>query len=184
MHKTRKPPRRQARQARSRGLFDFGLLDGIAARVPSPIVCLALLAVLLGGCAGFPRDQHGTTARIRESGVLSVGASATDVAPTVLEEREQQLVDRVAERLGADAQWRHGNTHELLDELEAQQLALVAATVPCDSPIGARIALSQPYLADGPHHTVYCLAVAPGENELLLLVDRVIADARGTEGKQ
>lgn len=146
-------------------------------------MCLVLVAFLLGGCSSFPRDQNGTTTRIREGGVLSVGVSSTDVAPALLDVREKQLVDRIAERLGARTEWRHGNTHELLEELEEHKLALVAATVPCDSPFGERVAMSQPYIVDGPRHKAYCLAVGPGENALLLLVDQIIADARRMEGK-
>ena len=144
------------------------------------MVHLALLALLLGGCAGFPRDQNGTTAGIRETGILSVGASFSNTLPTALEEREKHLVDRVAARLGARAAWRRGDTHELLEALEEHKLALVAAMVPCDSPFGERVAMSQPYRVDGPRHQEYCLAVAPGENELLLLVDQIIADTKDT----
>lgn len=147
-------------------------------------ICLACLALLLGGCASFPRDQNGTTARIRESGVLSAGASATDAPPTALETREKQLVDRVAERSNARVEWRRGNTHELLADLEEHKLAVVAATIPCDSPFAERVAMSQPYLVDGPRHKDYCLAVAPGENELLLQVDQIIAAANSAEGKR
>lgn len=134
--------------------------------------------VLLAGCAGLPRDQNGTTARIRTSGVLSVGTSSADEATTALEEREKLLVNRVAERLGARATWQHGNVHTLLEELAAHKLALVAATVSCDSPFGERVAMSQPYTVEGPERHPYCLAVAPGENELLLLVDQLIAETR------
>jgi hypothetical protein len=172
---SRKPPGCQQPQ---QVLFQRGVPGILLARFLSPIARLALLAFLMGGCAGFPRDQNGTTARIRESGILSVGASSSDTAPTALEEREEQLVDRVAAQLGARAVWRRGNTHELLEALEEQKLALVAATVPCDSPFAERVAMSQPYRLDEPRHQEYCLAVAPGENELLLLVDHIIADMK------
>jgi hypothetical protein len=146
---------------------------------------LTALAVTLplAGCADLPRDQHGWTARIHSSRVLTVGVSATPGTLSELEEREQRLVEQVAQKLGARIAWRRGNVHELLQELEELQLPLVVATVPADSPFAARIGLSQPYLKDGPHHRDYCLAVAPGENQLLLLVDQIIAAARKPENK-
>ncbi len=136
------------------------------------------MASLLSGCANLPRDQHGATARIREKGVLVVGVSRESDKPSSLEERERQLVKKVARRLGARVQWRQGNAHALLEDLAELKLSLVAATLPCDSPFAERIGLSQPYLKDGPRHKDYCLAVAPGENRLLLLVDQVIAEER------
>jgi hypothetical protein len=133
------------------------------------------LVVVLSGCADLPRDQHGATARIQESKVLVAGISRESDKPSSLEEREKRLVEEVARRLGARVEWRSGNAHALLQDLEKLKLPLVAATLPSDSPFADRIGLSQPYLKDGPGHKDYCLAVAPGENHLLLLVDQVIA---------
>ncbi len=124
----------------------------------------------------LPRDQHGTTERIRRTGVLTVGVSAEGDAPAPLAEREKRLVEEVARRLGVLVQWRRGNVHELLQELEEVKLPMVAAMVPCDTPFSERIGLSRPYLKKGPDDRDYCLAVAPGENRLLLLVDQVVAD--------
>ena len=143
-----------------------------------------LLTLLTGGCADLPRDQYGWTERIRESGVLTVGVSQDSAAPAALEERERRLVEKVARRLNARVEWRRGNAHALMQDLEERNLPLVAAAVPSDSPFARRIVLSQPYLKYGPRHKDYCLAVAPGENRLLLLVDQVIAQERREEGKQ
>jgi hypothetical protein len=65
--------------------------------------------------------------------------------------------------------------HALLRDLEELKLPLVAATLP-GLAVCRPMGLSQPYLKDGPGHKDYCLAVAPGENHLLLLVDQVIAE--------
>ena len=136
----------------------------------------------MGGCADLPRDQYGWTERIRESGVMTVGVSHEGATPAALGEREKRLVETVARRLGARVDWRRGNAQALLQELEERNLPLVAATVPCDSPFAPRIGMSQPYLKKGPRERDYCLAVAPGENRLLLLVDQVIAGERRREG--
>lgn len=136
---------------------------------------------LLAGCAGLPRDQHGMTERIRQKGVLIVGVSR-EKSDSDLSRREKQLVEKIARRLGARVQWRPGNAHELLEELEQLKLPLVAATVPSDSPFAESVGLSQPYLKDGPRHKDYCLAVAPGENRLLLIVDQIIAEEQSEGG--
>lgn len=149
---------------------------------PQPLWLLPTsLALSLCGCAALPRDQHGATTRIRQSKVLTVGVSPADAQHTPMEKREKQLVETIAHRLGARVVWRTGNAHKLLQDLEELKLPLVAATISCDSPFGARLGMSQPYLKNGPHHRDYCLAVAPGENSLLLLVDQVIAEERARE---
>lgn len=133
------------------------------------------LALLAGGCADLPRDQHGAAERIRQSGILTVGISPSEPQLSALEERERLLVEKIARRLHARVVWRSGNAHQLLQDLEELKLPLAAVSLPCDSPFGARLGLSQPYLKDGPQQRDYCLAVAPGENHLLLVVDQVIA---------
>ena len=138
------------------------------------------LMLLMGGCADLPRDQDGWTERVRQSGVLTVGVSHEgEEAPEGLEAHEKRLVEAVAERLGARrVEWRRGNAHQLLEDLEKRGLPLVAATLPSDSPFSQKVGMSQPYLKKGPGGKDYCLAVAPGENRLLLLVDQVIAGER------
>jgi len=141
--------------------------------------------VFAGGCAGLPRDQDGWTDRVRAAGELPVGVSHEGGAAMAgLEEREKRLVEQVARRLGVRVAWRQGNAHELLQDLEERTLPLVAATITADSPFGKTVGLSQPYLSNGPRKKDYCLAVAPGENRLLLLIDKVIAEERRREEKE
>ena len=142
------------------------------------------LTIFLSGCADLPRDQHGASTRIRQRAVLTVGASHESAQLTPLEKREKRLVEKIARRLGARIEWRTGNAHQLLQDLKELKLPLVAAALPCDSPFSARLGMSQPYLKDGPRHQDYCLAVAPGENQLLLLVDQVIAEETQRENKR
>ncbi len=143
-----------------------------------------ILTVAGSGCADLPRDQQGWTAKVEKSGVLLVGGPARDgqAAPTPLEERETRLVEAVARRLGVRVEWRRGNVHELLEALEKRRLPLVAAALPSDSPFAATVGFSRPYVRHyGPESKDYCLAVAPGENRLLLLVDEVVADVQKAE---
>lgn len=145
---------------------------------------LGVACLWLAGCSSLeslPRDQHGATERIRAERVLVVGTSSgtsSNAAASVTERAERRLVQRVAARLGARVQWRRGNAHTLLEALQELKLPLVAASLPCDSPFAEAVGFSKPYLEDGPQHKDYCLAVAPGENRLLLLIDQTIAEEK------
>lgn len=134
------------------------------------------LSVLIGGCADLPQDQHGATAQIRQSGIITVGVSPNSENTPPSEEREQYLAEKIAARLGAKVEWRVDNAHRLLEDLEELKLPLAAAAIPCDTPFADRIGLSKPYFKDEARDEKYCLAVAPGENRLLLLADEIIAE--------
>jgi hypothetical protein len=148
------------------------------------LTVLPALMVLAGGCADLPRDQDGWTQRVRKSGVLPVGVPGRSGEHALMEDRERRLVEEAARRLHARVQWRPGNVHVLLEELKERKIPVVAATLPTDSPFAAEVGLSQPYLKKGPGKKDYCLAVAPGENRLLLLIDTVIADERRRAGER
>jgi hypothetical protein len=137
---------------------------------------VASIAVCLCGCANLPRDARQSTDKTRQSRVLVVGVSEADEEMATVSAREKSLVQKVARRLGARVQWRRGNAHTLLQDLEEAKLPIVAATLPSDSPFAASVGISQPYVKNGPGHKDYCLAVAPGENRLLLLVDQIISE--------
>ena len=65
------------------------------------ILSVFSLSVLICGCADFPNDQHGSTARIRQSGIIVVGISRENDGATPFEERERRLVEKIAARLNA-----------------------------------------------------------------------------------
>ena len=113
--------------------------------------------------------------QIKQIGIIVVGISSSseNVAPS--QERERYLAEKIAAGLGAKVEWRADNTHRLLEDLEELKLPLVAAAIPCDTPFANRIGLSQPYFKDEARGVKYCLAVASGENHLLLLADEIIA---------
>jgi len=147
----------------------------------------AALATLASGCEAVPRDADGWTDRIVRTGVLTVGTSPKanaepDAEKTEMEARERRAVEALARRLNARVEWREGNVHELLTALEQRELPVVAATVSGDTPFQQKVGLSQPYVKKGPHGKPYCIAVAPGENRLLLLLDQTIAAQQREEG--
>lgn len=142
---------------------------------------LIAFALLLTGCSYLPRDAHGWTDEIRRSGVLTVGTGPEEgkdasAGVTTLTQHEQKLVEDLARRLNARLEWKRGNIHTLLQALEEREIPLVAAHLPSDTPFAQKVGLSRPYVKKGPEGKDYCLAVAPGENRLLLRVDEVIID--------
>lgn len=144
--------------------------------MPKGTLLPCFLSVLICGCADLPKDQHGATNRIQQSGEIVIGVSRENNNDTTLDERETRLVQKVAARLGARIVWRADNAHQLLQDLANSKLPLVAASIPCDSPFADHIGLSKPYFKDETRDQNYCLAVAPGENRLLLLIDQIIAE--------
>jgi hypothetical protein len=138
--------------------------------------CLAVACVTTA-CDTLPRDQHDATTQARAARRLVVGvpAAAAALDPEV-QARERALVEEVGRRLGARVEWRQGDVHELLARLEEWELPMVAGAITARTPYAAHVGLSTPFWKDGPGGRDYVLAVAPGENELLLLVDRVIAE--------
>ena len=137
----------------------------------------AIWCAAMAACGPMPRDQHGSTEEARANRRLVVGVSAaTATLDPAVQARERALVEEVARRLGAQVEWRQGDAHELLSRLEEWELPIVAAAVTPETPFKAHVGLSKPYWKDGPGGRDFVLAVAPGENALLLLLDRVITD--------
>lgn len=141
--------------------------------VLGPLVAAALSFVL--GC-DLPRDPEGTLHRVR-SGVVRVGVTPhgpwveTDAGkpPTGI---EPALVEDFARQLDARVQWYRGSETQLIEALEAYELDLVVGGVTDDTLWSDRVGLSQPYAetANGRH----VIVVAPGENALLLELDRFL----------
>jgi hypothetical protein len=139
---------------------------------------LALLALLtVGGCESLPRDARRSTERIQESRLLTIGVSSVEADPQVAQ-RERRILAAVAKRLGARVRYEKGNAHELLERLEKGELPIVAAQLPTDTPFAGSIGISQPFYEG---EKKYSLAVAPGENRLLLIVDQVVREEKTEE---
>jgi polar amino acid transport system substrate-binding protein len=146
---------------------------------------LLLLAGILAGCADIPKDPADTLANAR-GGVLRVGVAAAP--PWVVRPdgtgggavepsgREADLVRSFARSIDARVEWVWGGAEESLHGLERRELAVVAAGLTRDSPWNGRVALTRPHARTGEGEHV--LAVAPGENALLVAVERHIRLAR------
>ena len=145
------------------------------------IGCCALLGGCLSGCASIssilgslPRDQAGWTAQIQRERVLVVGVSRSETQDNAVATQEKKIVVQLAKRLGARVQWRDGNAHSLLEDLEQQRLPIVAAQLPSNLPFNGKLGFSKPFYRRESDKIEYSIAVAPGENRLLLLLDQII----------
>jgi hypothetical protein len=152
-------------------------------RMPLLLGIISLHIFLLGGCsllADLPRDARGSISKLQAGQPLVVGVPAQneeDDAPVAA--REKALLQKLASRLGTRIEWKRGNTHRLLEDLEQAQVLVVAAQLPSDTPFAQHVALSQPFWKKGPREKDFCFALAPGENRLMLELDRLILEEQG-----
>lgn len=136
----------------------------------------ALLAVLLlsGGC-NLPQDPEATLERVR-GGTLRVGISEnppwTGLAGDSANGLEAELLDRFANELSAHIEWTPDTEGDLLPALERGELDIVICGLHDGTPWRDRVGLTQPYLTIG--NKKHVMAVAPGENRLLLELDRFL----------
>lgn len=153
------------------------MLAGMFARSLQCAV-LGLVAVLGAVACELPRDPEGTLGRVR-GGVLRVGV--VDAPPWVIRGqggaprgREVEAVTRLAQGLGARVDWVPGGETRLMAALQGRTLDLVIGGLVADSPYGAEVGLTRPYLrcADGEH----VFAGPPGENRWLMTVEAFLAD--------
>lgn len=139
-----------------------------------------LLLLLCAGCSSRPRGTDSWTEKIKASHVLTVGVERiprNDHDNTAISPRERAVVQALANRLGAKVQYREGNVLKLLHSLEEREYPVLCSQIRADSPYVGGVALSRPYgEVDGAKR---CIAVAPGQDHLLQLVDEIIV----TDGK-
>lgn len=152
----------------------------------------AALATFLVAACGMPRDQEGAMRRIGTTHVLRVGASGNPPWVVVDQGRvsgiEPDIVRAFATTLGARVQWVVNGETPLLQALEKRQLDLVVGGVVTKSPWTKQVGTSlsyaqagrqpggQPVLVEGRQRHI--LLTAPGENQLLLRLDRFLAKAK------
>lgn len=154
------------RRAARPGRFRFAGLSVLAA--------LALVA-----CDRFPRDPGGTLEAAR-AGTLRVGV--TEAPPWIVRSGDEaggpeaELVRSFAASIGARPEWVWGGADENLARLERRELALVAAGLTQSSPWNGRVALTRPHATAGKEKHV--LAAPPGENALLVALERHIRSGR------
>lgn len=143
---------------------------------------LLLAGLLCGGCASLPRDTDNWTAQIQAARTLEVGVvqEPGEAGTRGISAQEAAIVEKLAKRLGANVRWREGNLLELMHALEEREIPLVAAEVRVDSPYAQTVGMSRPY--GEKDKTKRCIAVAPGQNRLLLMLDTIIADSEKADG--
>ncbi len=142
----------------------------------------SLLALpLLAGCVqSIPADPDGTLDDIR-SGTLHVGV--TPNAEFVQADGEQvrgtdiDMVSGFAERLGAQVEWTIAGEEQLVTELEAGRLDLVAGGITSKTPWAEDVGITRPYAThrngDGKEIKLVLL-VPPGENAFLVELERYL----------
>jgi hypothetical protein len=86
---------------------------------------------------------------------------------------EVWLISEIARGAGTRIQWVPGAESELLLSLKEHQLDLVIAGLTADLPWKTEVGFTRPYYEDK-EGEAHVLAVAPGENALLLHVERTL----------
>ena len=120
----------------------------------------------------MPRDPEGSFERIRRTGVLRAGITAREPFTTAGGGPEADVIRDFARTLGATVEWRQGSESALFESLEKFELDVAIGGFTEDNPWGPKLGLTRPYVeAAGRKHVV---AVAPGENRLLVEVERVL----------
>ncbi len=145
---------------------------------------LALAALATSACDGMPRDPERSLETAR-GGTLRVGV--TDAPPWLERPRpggpgaepsgpEAELVRAFAASIGARVAWVPGPLDDLMERLERFELDLVAAGLTEGTAWQGRVGLSTPWLEEE-GRPPRVLAVPPGENALLVALDRHILRA-------
>lgn len=134
----------------------------------------ALLLALLPTAAGchMPADPQGSYDRIRRTGVLRAGISANQPFTSETGGPEADVVTAFASSLGARVEWTTAAESVLFEGLERFELDVVVGGIDEKNPWAPKLGLTRPYLErDGKRHVI---AVAPGENKLLLEFERAL----------
>lgn len=141
-------------------------------------VILILLLVALVAC-DIPRDAVGTLEHARGD-TLRVGVVASP--PYVIRTGEvpggpeAELVRAFAASIDAEVDWRWGALDDHMKSLESFELDLVAAGLTTTSPWKKNVGFTRPWRVVGKRKHV--LAVAPGENGMLMALETLIEARR------
>ncbi|HEY0132099.1 MAG TPA: hypothetical protein VGB57_11910 [Allosphingosinicella sp.] len=123
--------------------------------------------LLAASCDSIPADPGGTLERVRGEGLFRVGLIASHAPPP---EEAADLIQRLSRATGAKAALERGAAEALLTRLEEGDLDLVLGEFAEKSPWAARVTLSEPIVATGPHRLA--AAARNGENAWIALVHR------------
>ena len=138
----------------------------------SPHLAVAILAVFAGAGCGIPKDAEDSLERIKRTGVLRAGITPRPPFTSDAGGPEADAVTAFANAVGARVEWRRGSESELFEALEHFELDIVVGGFTDDNPWAPKLGMTRPYLeAGGKRHVV---ALAPGENRLLLEFERTL----------
>ena len=138
----------------------------------------AFAVLLLAGC-DLPTDPGGATARIVKTHVLRVGLSENP--PWVQFENgkplgvEAELVEGFAQSLGAQVRWTRGAESRLVAMLKDRQLDLAVGGFTTSAPWISETGVSRNFIKRELTEPGHVILTAPGENRLLLRLDRFLA---------
>ncbi|MGP9709497.1 transporter substrate-binding domain-containing protein [Brachybacterium sp. AOP24-D1-21] len=151
------------------------------------LILLGALLLAAAGCQGsFPADTQGTLDRVT-GGELRVGIAEnppwTEVAPDgAVSGSEVDLLSDYAETIDAEIRWVPGGENVLAAEMKEGNLDLVVGGLASDVPWTSEIALTRPYTTtqgpDGKPVDIV-MGVRPGENALLVDLERYLAERGG-----
>lgn len=151
------------------------------------VLLVAAMSLLAASClSSFPADSQGTLDRAT-GGELRVGISEnlpwTEVAPDgSVSGSEVELISDYAETIDAEIEWVPAGENVLAAEMTAGRLDVVVGGFPSDAPWTSEIALTRPYMTttgpDGKQVKIV-LGVRPGENALLVDLERFLAERTG-----
>jgi hypothetical protein len=151
--------RRQMRVARNR--FHYSIIVGCA---------------LLAAC-GLPRDSDGALERARRDG-LRVGVAHNPpwvrIDGAAVQGIEATLVTEIGRTAGARVHWEPGAESELLMKLKDRELDIVIAGLTDDLPWKTELGFTRVYYEDTVAKKKHVMAVAPGENALLMHAERTL----------
>jgi len=129
---------------------------------------------LIAGCVqGIPTDPQGTLNEVR-SGTINVGVTPNEDFVKVADGQPQgndvTVVRGFADSLGADVKWTVAGEEQLVTELEAGRLDLVAGGISSKTPWSEKVGMTRPYTThvngDGKEIKIVMLT-PPGENAFL-----------------
>ena len=150
------------------------------------LVAVAAMVLVIASCQGaFPADSQGTLERATGGELLGVSENPpfTGVAPDgAVSGSEVELVTEYAETIDAEVTWVPAGENVLAAEMKAGNLDVVIGGLPADAPWTSDIALTRPYTkTTGPDGRTIeiVLGVTPGENALLVDLERFLAEQGG-----
>ncbi|MGP5383740.1 transporter substrate-binding domain-containing protein, partial [Glutamicibacter arilaitensis] len=120
-----------------------------------------------------PVDPEGTLDTVR-AGTLRVGVSPAsdfvEIRDGAPQGAEPALIEDFAQHAGAEIQWTIGGEEQLVEQLKAGQLDLVAGGITSKTPWSEKAGVTRPYTtttdAQGKEKKIVLL-VPPGENAFL-----------------